>query len=313
MELGLLLLASVIISAGGTWLNNRQQAKEAQKNRTWEEAMMDKQNEYNSDINVMQRKAEAGINPVAASMNEGSSPYTQSADVNSVATPQMQNIFGQIPQLLGSLTTGNLQNQQALWEMSSRELRLKQISDQNNLLNEQVTGMKLSNDAQRIVNNYIDAKEYWAVEGQKQQVKLTYDQRRKINADIKTAEFNLQEVLPQQVRESISREKVNYMNVDEIVAKIDSIKMDTLLTEQEIANYKAQLELTQSETLGQNLDNDMAAIELAYKADLCNAYLKKYEAEIKQITANSNLTEQQVNSFIFEKVFGIATSIAKLF
>ena len=65
---------------------NREQA---QISREWSEAMMDKQNRYDSLYSQMQRAKEAGVNPYGILENQGS------ASANAVGTPSISQ--GQIP------------------------------------------------------------------------------------------------------------------------------------------------------------------------------------------------------------------------
>lgn len=93
-----------LIGSGLNWATtqytNAQNRREAQKNRQWQEAMMDKQNAYNDPSAQIERLKKAGINPYLQGSQVNSTP-SATAGSGAQATytpPTMQNIGESIAQ-----------------------------------------------------------------------------------------------------------------------------------------------------------------------------------------------------------------------
>lgn len=108
--------------------------------------MWNLQNQYNSPAAQMQRFKEAGLNPYLI--------YGQGSNGNATGMPEFQMPH----QVQNSKADAINQATNALTNALGTYLSLKQQSEQNKLLHEQIESQKLANDSKRTENDYL--KEY---------------------------------------------------------------------------------------------------------------------------------------------------------
>ena len=159
-----------------------QQKKEAQKQRDWNEQMMDKQNafnvdmwnknnEYNSPVNQRQRLLDAGINPLASDMGNQPASQVTSASPNSASMPQITNpMNGVMDSIIGM--------QQLSMQKKLNDAQVEKTKAETDKLTAETGGIN-------IVNEFLPEIKQLEVEGQKLANNATEKQLNKLDEEIK--------------------------------------------------------------------------------------------------------------------------------
>ena len=161
---GALLVAAIgivgdIITTNTTNYENKKRQEESQQ---WQEAMVDKQNEYNSPAQQMERYKAAGINPSTIGMASGSlAAGNLSASPSSVNPIPYQglNISGAMSNLMSAYKSG----QEGLDKKSMRQVQLEKTQQEIEQLKENIKLLGLNAQSQQIINTYAAAREQYAL------------------------------------------------------------------------------------------------------------------------------------------------------
>lgn len=273
--------ASIISSL----LTNKSNSDLMDKQLAYNERMMDKQNEYNKPANQIERLKEAGINPSSLGMGQG---IAQSGGTSASALPQ--SLIPQQDPLSGlsNLASAYRSYNEGLSEMSMRELRMKQLSAQIEETQANAAKLNLDANAQSILNKYLDAKEQYALKGFQSDLELKFFQRRRLDKEIETAEFNLRNILPEELKRLCEQGQLNALNADEVLARIANIQGDT-------AVKSAEKSLLDEETRQRQTENENYA-------EVQNQYLAKLKAETAEIASRNKLTDEQVYWYEYDVI-----------
>lgn len=287
----------------GTKETNKTNKQMASDQMEWSERMMDKQNEYNSPVEQMKRLEQAGINPASTFMN-GATSVTG----NTSASPTGYN-YTPMENPFTSATNAYLLSKQAanLEAKTKTENQLRDAQYQNllaqnkqTLANAELIGLNAAN--QKTLNEFTAAKETWFLRNEKAKFNLTYSQRNQVNQQIKSMKYELENILPEQLKLLVQQGKLNVLDMDRVVAELESIKANTEKT-------KAETELTQAktDTEGITQNNLIANTQLTYeeyekvKLDV-EKYLDRFNAEIAEIQARTGLTNEETYWYAFKVV-----------
>ena len=197
--MGSALMALMYIAAGlvSTIYTNKANKSSMQSQQDWNEDMMNKQNEYNLPSNQVQRLQDAGINPTSLGMGQG---MQVSGNTSATANPYnllpMSDPFSMASNSLLSNMSAFKAQQEGKTDMSLRQLRFEQMQVENESLRQQAINWNLSNEAQIILNKYLDAREQYALLGEKANLNLTYSQISELNQKIANMRYELQEIMP---------------------------------------------------------------------------------------------------------------------
>lgn len=298
------ILAYALIAAGSvlsTYFTNKQSKEESDKQRQWQENMMDKQNEYNRLSNQFDRAEEAGVNPLAMTMGNG---LTVSGNTSvSPGNYQLPNILDPMS-MLGSgasnLASAFNSTQKGLSDKTFRVATLDQIQNQNQQILAYTKNLNASSDAQIIANKYADARELWALAGNKADVSLTYAQVAKTNASTRETIQNIKNLIASEI-ESQTNIELNYLKMDEVLAHIDSIKADTALTEQKTLESVAKTAEIEQNTDLLSAQTDKTTQEADRYGELTDKVIAEYDALIKKYIAETGKTEEEAYWILFDK------------
>lgn len=282
---------------------NDAQYRQQKRQREWEEHMVEKQNEYNSPVNQMKRLEEAGINPASTFMSGATSVSgNTSASPNSVGLAPLENpVTAATNAFLLSKQAANLEAKTKT-ENQLRDAQYQNLLAQNKqtLANAELIGLNAAN--QKTLNEFTAAKETWFLRNEKAKFNLTFSQRNQVNQQIKSMKYELENILPEQLKLLVQQGKLNVLDMDRVVAELESIKANTEKT-------KAETELTQAktDTEGITQNNLIANTQLTYeeyekvKLDV-EKYLDRFNAEIAEIQARTGLTNEETYWYAFKVV-----------
>lgn len=114
-----------LISAALTGITN---VALSERQRSYDEQMMDKQNEYNLPENQIQRLKDAGINPTTLGMGQGVTVQgNTSASNNGYQLPNVIDPMSLASNSLLSLMQAKESEEKSITEKDSREVRIEQI------------------------------------------------------------------------------------------------------------------------------------------------------------------------------------------
>lgn len=314
--LGAATLASGIIGGATSLLGgigaNAANSEEAKKNRQfqreeriaaqdWNKEMWDLQNEYNTPEAQMQRMIEAGINPAAAAQaitggqnTAGSVAASQPSSGSQAAT--MTNPAAHLGEVLaGSVGTAwqnylvknqakteeakkdNIEQEtknkeqefkwnEATWEQRQNEIdtRINTMVKDGKLKDEQAKQIRemlplLKDKTQEEINMMIE---------QTNKLKIEYDQ---IEADIKKVE--------QDIRESMSREELNYSEIKQNEFENSKLVSDTALNYQNMAESDTRMALNNSQAAlnYDQIESNSVERQLKYSQMMLNDLKRKRE------------------------------------
>lgn len=300
-------LIGVVADVATGLYNNSENKNENAINRNWQESMMDKQNEYNTPANQMQRLQEAGINPATIGMASGTvQGGNLSAGVGSSPTLPVSNlgsISGSLSQIMNAFKSGAEGND----IKSTREARINQILQHNAEMkaNAELIGAKKSE--QDIINNYADARELYAREGQKADIEVTYQQAAMFKQNARKFQYEVEHILPEELKLKVQQGKLNVLDMDKVVAEIADLKASAHLkseqsktegTKQEL--NMAQTGLVEDQQIQTQEQTKLTEEEIAYYADLQEKYLEYYQSMIDKNSADTGLTKEETYWYQFK-------------
>ena len=304
------ILGYAIIALGSvlsTYLTNKQNKEESATQREWEEEQVDKQNDYNTPLNQVKRSQEAGLNPIAMSMNGGSLFSSVSASPNSYQLPQLYDPMSMLGQSGEKIASAFSSLQSGLSDKTFRTARLQQINEQNEQIKAYVKQLNASTDAQLIANKYADQRELWALSGHKANFDLSYSEIARNNATVKQLNESIKNLIAERSKTQ-SEIDLNYLRLDEVLAHIANLESETLVNESRVDNIDADTSLkgVQSSNIqaGTDLINAQTAgkkLENSKYVELTDQVIAQYSETIKKIQADTDLTEQQAYWYVFDK------------
>lgn len=238
--------------------NNANMLEQQSRKMAFDTQMWNMQNEYNSPAAQKKRLEDAGFNPYMQDVSTGvatSSPtmdtYTpQAAQVSAgfsdpnALTPGL-SMLAQIPSMMLQNNSQELINQRQKTENKYLELQIMQglaaMQKDNKLRDLDISGKKLSNAAQSLLNDFqID----------------TYDNRRKM-VENDMIQRTLQNSLLQKQLDFLPQEQ--NMAVQKFVADLSTIAVNNQMTRSQIYNLAQQSKQIQALTVGTKLDNKQKA------------------------------------------------------
>lgn len=282
-------ILGALISSGLATAGNMALAKQQQK---YSEDMMREQNDYNSPESQVSRLQAAGINP--NSMSKGSL-----VEANTSASP-LGYQRAEVGDLLGSASNTALALAQQKTEDAMRSVRLEEAKKNIGVLEETAKKLQVDTQYQNIINGYAAAQQELALQEGRFRIRLNWMQSRKINYECRELGYRLAKILPQELAESISREKLNLAQLPEILARIANYEADTALSQEkrnteELVQAQAQedITLTQENIEGQQIENKNAQ-------RIADLVMKEYQATIDKLIAEGDLTKQEAYYYLFD-------------
>ena len=299
------LALMAIIATGSlisTIYSNKKNEQNQDKILNWNEQMQDKQNEYNKPENQMQRLSDAGVNPLSTLMGNGMSVSgNTSAGVGTVSPIQFQDPFGALSSSMLQMMNARKSREEGTSIKSKRELEIEQIKAQNEQLLASAANLNASAESLRIANKYADMRELWAAANQRAVTFKTYADKAAAEAAYKKGVYELENLLPEQVKLTASQNKLNLNNVDEVLARIEDLKASAALKASQKSTSDAQTDLVNAQTKNVISDTKLNDQESKYYDELQEKYLTQLEANIRDLQAKADLDEQQAYFYAFDK------------
>lgn len=289
------LLALMYIAAGlvSTILTNKSNQQSMQQQANWNEQMTDKQNDYNLPSKQIQRLKDAGINPTSLGMGQGMTiAGNTSANVSPYNLLPMSDPFSMASNSLLSNMSAFKARQEGKTENSMRELRVEQMQAQNEAIRAQAQNWNLNNEAQMILNKYLDYREAYALAGQKADIDLKYSQVAHFRQQVSNMRYELEKILPADL-------KIRNMQLEEIVARVADYEASANLKKQQSELTAEQVETEQAKQ--ENLSADTA--EKQKNVSVMDKLIEKYDAEIGKIGVENDWTKEQTYWYLF-KLYG---------
>lgn len=289
------LFASIISAI----LTNISNAALSERQADRNEQLMDKQNEYNLPVNQINRLKEAGINPASLSMGNGMQVNgNTSAAVNPYTVLSMLD-----PMSIASNSA--LSGAKANETNSLLEERRKNIAAETAKYEADIKFLGVNTLGQQIANDYAAALNEAAITKSYSEVGLNWFQCMELKQSVKNMQFELEKVLPQQVKESESREKLNVMDQQRVVALIQNIKADTELkdVQKDLTEMQAESEGVHASLMAQQIEQSAAATEQseAFTDEIrkqVDFYLQTWDDQVSLIANQRKLSKKQVSWFI---------------
>ena len=215
-------LVGPVLSYFGQERTNEANAELVEQNQQWQEKMIDKQNEYNSPANQMQRLKDAGINPATFGMASGNlASGNLSGSPNASPVIPQSNSLGNLSSDIHHIMSAFQSQQEGLDKKTFREVTLEKTQEEINQLKANTELIGLNAQAQQIVNTYAAAREQYAIAEADGRVKklfsdmnLNLRQMSYLNSQIKEIEFRISEVLPVEINKIVADTGVSYLEQD---------------------------------------------------------------------------------------------------
>lgn len=312
------LLITAAISAAASIasaaIQNNQNKEIMEQQQEWQEEMMDKQNEYNTPANQMARLEDAGINPATIGMASGSvQGGNLSASPGNYSTFPASNLLGNVSGDLGSLMNAFKSGEEGLSEKTLRQQRLDNLEAQTEQLLASANSLNVSSAGQEIINRYIEAEKEFGLKGFQANLDLTYQQIAELKTRTASAQYQLENVFPAEVKKLLSEANVNYWDAKQVLANIEKIsaEKENIDVNTDLAREKITTEQIAQE--GGDLQNRLTGEQLKYYSDITERYLQKLDEEIKNIAAQTGLTEEQAYWYMFDVMGRNSSKLDKFF
>lgn len=284
-------IAAAAIQAGSSLMTNISNVALSERQRNTSMEMMDKMNQYNSPEEQVKRMRAAGLNP---NLSNG-----QVIGANQ-STPYQGYNLPQLRDLMSDASNSALTMAQAKTEDAMRSVRLEEAQKNIIVLDETAKKLQVDTQYQNIINGYAAAQQELALQEGRSRIRLNWMQSRKINYECRELGFRIAKVLPQELAESISREKLNLAQLPEILARIANYEADTALNQakrntEELVQAQAQedIALTQENIEGKQIENKNAQ-------RIADLVMKEYQATIDKLIAEGDLTKQEAYYYLFD-------------
>ena len=306
---GIVALTSAVIGYYSAENTNKASAERQKDNEAWQESMMDKQNEYNSYSAQMDRLKEAGINPATAFMGQSSVVGNQSAGVNSSPLLPVVDPAISMGNLMSAMSGTYKSIEEGIDIKSTREARIAQTLADAEQLRSDANYLGAKSSEQLIINKYADARENLAREGQKSQIHLNYRQSALFKANERQFTYNVEKILPEELKLKVQQGKLNLLDMDKVIAEIADLKRSASLKEAQTktegfkqGNIAASTENLEMNTALQGAQRDLTEEEALYYTDIQEKYLEYYQSMIEKNSADTGYTEEQTYWIVFDKL-----------
>lgn len=301
---------AAIAALYSTYSTNKNNKQLTEENREWEESQVDKQNAYNDPQNQVKRLQSAGYNPASLLMgNSTGISGNLSASPGSVQTPQYIDPISSLSNTLLSGSSGFKALQEGLSDKSLRQARIDNIQAQTQQLLADAKLLGASETAQRIANQYADARETWAINGMKSNVRLSYAQSANFKASTDKLRYEIENLLPEQIRNLVAERKIDVLQLDVMSATIADLKKSAELKGSQIGLTEAQTSQASSQAGLAEAQSGLTEQESQNYSQLFDMIIEKYNAEIENLSAQAGLSKEET----FWKVFDIADQNANKF
>lgn len=284
------------LSMIGNLLNRGAERKEAQRERDWNEAMMDKQNawsleqwnrtnEYNSPAEQVKRMREAGLNPMYYGLDGSSANAFQSAQAlgySRASLGSMENPFE--AGIQGMMASKNLQLAQTQIEKTEAE---------KNQIEASTSEKKLDAEFKEKTMQY-------RVEGERLANDLTKEQISKIGEEKKQIVENIKKIIAETETESARKLLVQ---AEEHLRKMEAKQIAELLplqkafVEAQTSAQKAQASLTFAEVAIKKGLLDAGYIDYAIDQMWQETRMKGFQADKAQSEAANAEAVRLINEF----------------
>lgn len=285
------LASSLLSSASNIALSERQ--------KDYNKSVQDDINEYNLPANQIARLKEAGINPTTLGMGQG---YTvagnQSAEQNPYQLPQLVDPMQAASNSLLSMMNAEESGEKAESERSFREVRIENIRTESEKYRQECNMLQLDQRAQQIANEYADALNEIAVLKGRLDLDLEAWQIEELQTGIEKMQYELYNLLPQQLKESKSRTELNTLEQDKVVALIQSIYKDIEKADAEIENIEAQTETEQNRQEALSADAIESRANAKSVTQQIEFFLDTYDDRVSQIAWDAKMSKRQVKWYI---------------
>lgn len=304
-------LASILV-AGITYASNKDLME---KQQDYNKDMLEQQNEYNTPSAQMERLKEAGVNPSTLAMNGGQSVMNQSA--SPLPFNPLPTDFSSIGNMMTSLSNSKLQFSQARTEDLLREERYNNLKLQNDQYVANIQKIGVDIKGVQIANEYAAALNEVSLMKSRSEIGLNFHQIAIAKKEIEKMKFQLEQVLPQEVKESVSRENLNLLEQEKVVAEIERIFYQNEQSEAETAESVARKDLLEAQTKTEQSTQDLLE-QQTNLAETQNQYLDKqvqlfldtYDQQVEQIATDLKISKKQAQWFIAQQLIGAATQLS---
>lgn len=277
------LTIASIMSAIGTTVSNIAMSQQQKK---YNEQLQDKQNQYNSPSEQIERLKAAGVSPNSLTMGNGS---VVTGNTSAGANPyQLPNIQDPMSMITNSMLTG----EQGKTENEMRELRKQEAAAQIATLKANAEKLGVDTKYQSILNTFASAKEMAAIEGQRASTRLTHWQTAKVKQEGKNLAAELGNIL-KQYDLMVAQENLTVGQLDLLFEDIANKQADTALKKSQTGTQEAQKELIEAQSEGQEMSNERYT-------ELTDAILSQYQATVNKLAADCDLTEQEAFYYLYE-------------
>lgn len=249
-------LAAGITAAGAT-TNNIIQGKMSDKQRVWNEMMMDRQNKwsvdmynkYQSPLAQRQQMLDAGINPLSSDMSSGSMPT--SAASNNYSLPSLENpAAAGMQAYLQAKQAANLDadSEQKYAETARTKLiaplEARKLAEENEYVHQQIDNLIKSGkytDEQitqlQILNKWADKEHEMQLNKVISDTKVNEALAAKTEEERKSIIYTLENLLPLDVENKKWSIEEAKERIKEIQATVEKIGKENNILEQDLINY----------------------------------------------------------------------------
>lgn len=304
-------LASILV-AGVTYASNKNLMD---KQQNYNKEQLDLQNEYNTPSAQMERLKDAGINPSTSFMHGGQTVMNQSAQP--LPFNPLPTDFSSLGNMMSSFSNSKLQFSQAKTEDLLREEKYNNLKLQNEQYVANIEKIGVDTKGVQIANQYASALNEVSLMKSRSEIGLNLRQMAIAQKEVEKMKYELENVLPQEVKESVSREKLNLLEQDKVVAEIERIYYQNAQSEAETQESVARKDLIEAQTKTEESEQGLLEQE-ANLAESQNKYLDKqvqlfldtYDEQVEQIATDLRISKKQAQWYIAQQLIGAATQLS---
>lgn len=306
---GVVAIIGALIGYYSAEQSNKAADERQQQNQDWQEAMMNKQNEYNTYSEQMSRLEDAGVNPATAFMGQSQVVGNTSAGVNSSPLLPVVDPALSMGNMMSALSGTYKSIEEGIDIKSTREARIAQVLAQAEQLRADAVFLGAKSTEQLIINKYADARENLARQGQRSQIHLNYHQSALFKSQERQFTYSVDKILPEELKLKVQQGQLNLLDMDKVIAEIADLKRSASLKEAQAkteefkqGNLSASTENLEMNTALQGAQRDVTEQEALYYSDIQEKYLSYYQSMIDNLSADTGYTEEQTFWIVFDKL-----------
>lgn len=300
---------------------NKSNQQMMREQMAWEEAMWNKNNEYNTPEQQVERMKSAGLNPVSTQMANGTS--IDGAGNSSSPPSNYQLIPNQDPmQSAGnfarSFADASSLMQDAILKRDTRKAKVAEAERSVELLEKSIEGMDLDNRTKDIALSFAAAEREAALDESRSRSNLNKRNAALAGKEYEKVSYELYNVLPQTVKESISRTAANesqaklnagnfklvtqefenlILEAKEIEArtKTETAKQDFLASQSDETQVRKELE--KSQIYETEVNTEVAKTNWRQLEKEYQFYVDTYENRVTQFSNETKISNRDVKSY----------------